>query len=278
MRQNYCNNKQIKYKFFTIKFEPAFVFTIFYDIIIWCEGGFALYLTGLFLVAALTMGGVLTHPSVAAPTVKRLDGATNNNVTLTKSSSASKRAPSLRISGSVSEPASKTTTSTKTANTTPKNPSSGESVRLPGLHGNLVKGIGSKLSSNYSQQSGGAVTSDLMQRVINLEEEVATKQKTLESGNGIDIDSNTISLSEEILVLPEKLEEINQELDNLNEKISTTNLSENYYTIDQTQDYVQQIVNNAPNSEMVYDSGTKEYKSVTIINDFDEVDFMNKVN
>lgn len=238
-----------------------------------------MYLTGVFLVFILATGGVLIRPSGAAPSVKKLDGATNDNtnVALTKSSTASKRAPSLRISGSAIGSSSNTTNVIKTAEMASKSPSSGDSVRLPGLHGNLVKGIGSKLSSNYSKQSGGTNTSDLMQRVSDLEEKIVTKQEILESGNGIDIDGNTINLSEEILVLPEKFEVINQELDDLNEKISTTNLSENYYTIDQTQDYVQKMLKNNDNSEMIYDSVAKEYKSVTIINDFDEIDFMTKV-
>lgn len=235
-----------------------------------------MYLTGLFLVVILATGGGFIHPSVAAPTVKKIDvvSSTNSNLTPTKSSTTSNRAPSLRISGSVGESTSKTANSTKTTTTK----TSDDSVRLPGLHGNLVKGIGSKLSSNYSQQPGGVITSDLMQRVINLEEDVATKQEYLESGDGIDIDGNTISLSEEILGLPEKLQEINQELDDLNGKIGTTSLSENYYTIDQTQDYVQKIIKANGNNEMLYDSVTKEYKNVTIINHFDEVDFMKKAN
>ena len=194
-----------------------------------------MYLTRLFLAVVLMMFFSAPYPSTAAPTVKQLGGTTINNAlsktnqeSVTKSATASM--PSVRALGLSTKPATNATNATATKTT-----GTSDSVRLSGLHGNLVKGIGSKLSSNLSSQpgGGGAVTSDLTQRVINLETEMANKQGILEPGEGIYIDGNTISLSDEILALSEQMEEIAQELDDLNDQFGT----DNYYTIGETEEY-----------------------------------------
>lgn len=157
---------------------------------------------------------------------------------------------------------------------------SGDATRFPGLGGSFTKIVSPKISQKYTTPAGNTNNDayEVAQRVINLEEKMLTKQEILEPGNGIDINGKTINLSEEISTLPERLDKINQEIDDLSEKIGTPDLSEKYYTIDQTQEYVQQAVSNIsiPNTETIYDSGSKEYKHVTIINDFDEEDFMDK--
>ncbi len=215
-----------------------------------------LYKNWLFLAAGFISVCIFAHPSVAVPTVRKLGTSASNNVhsdiqnrstTPVKTSTAMKRAPSVRILG----PSAKTTTkavgnvkSVKTASTTAE---STDSSRLFGLHGNLIKGIGSKLSQNYTPQTSGISTSDLEQRVNALEEEMITKQEVLQPGGGLVIDGKTIGLSEEIATLPEQIEEINQKIADLNTEVST----DNYYTISETQTYVQQIVSQLANANVV---------------------------
>lgn len=226
--------------------------------------------------------GILTYPAVSAPMVKTLGGnmntgIQNSRVTPAKLSTPSQRASSVRALDSVSKPATKTTGGTTVTSGTPRTSAYVGSVRTPGLHGNLMKGISSKLSAAQSSQQGGT-TSDLAQRVTSLEQEMLTKQDILESGDGINIDGTVISLSDDMMTMTERLEELNQEIGDLNEQVGNINLTENYYTIEETQDYVQQIVDEIQNNEMIYDSVAKEFKRVTIIDDFDEEDFIKKVN
>lgn len=239
----------------------------------------------MFLTVALLAGVVLTCPGVAAPTVKKIGLTLNSNNDIPSSTTNTKASPiklsntgtvSLSVPGSGAKLDSTINNDTTIVGATQKTTDYVDSARLPGLHGNFIKGISTKLSSNYASPANNTGSSDLTQRVHYLEEELATKQGMLESGNGISIDGKTISLSAEMVALPERLEEINQEIGNLNEKIGTPGVSENYYTIDQTQEYVQQAVNDATKNETVYDSVTKEHKYITIVDDFDAEDFIDK--
>ena len=198
-----------------------------------------MYQKRLFFTVVLLAAGVLTRPTVAAPSVKKL-GTTNNTVgtiqnnrmALTKLSTTNNRAPSVRALGATTKSTTKATTNTT---------NTGDSARLPGLHGNLLKGLSSKLSSNYTAPASETDTSDLMQRVTDLEAEMATKQGILESGDGIIIDGTTISLSNEITNLPEKLEDIEKDIDDLNEKIEAAGLSDEYYTKEQVDSIISQL-------------------------------------
>lgn len=166
-------------------------------------------------------------PVIAAPTIKKFGINTTNNTqdninktSLTKLP-ASPRASSVRAFG-LSDSQANTNNSINIAAkpVTPNN-----SMRLSALHNSVIKGLSSKLSTSSAQQQqqpvvDNPITSDLEQRVMNLETEVSTKQETLESGDGIIFDGKTISLNNEIMTLPDEIDEINQELDNLNEKIN----------------------------------------------------------
>ena len=235
-----------------------------------------LYRNMLFLAVGFVSTGILMCPLMAAPTVKKLGVSTPSNiqnakVTQQKTSTSGQRAPSVRLLGTSAKPVTKPVSTTNIANVAPSTTGATDSARLSGLHGSLVKGISSKISPNYSPQPN-INTSDLTKRVIALEEQMGTKQVVLEPGDGITIDGKTISLSEEIIALPEKMAEIDQEITTLNEKTGTPNLSSDYYTIDQTQEYLQQnyytktyvdqIISQLSNSKVVshFDPGflTKE--------------------
>ena len=222
-----------------------------------------LYRNVLFLAFSLVSTGVLMYPVLGAPTVKRL-GATNtggtqvNNVVPPKTTTP--RASSIRTSGSYLSSKNVATGGTNVSGTTASTTSgSANSMRLSGLHGNIVKSISSKIPSNNTTPSGGADTdvSDLTNRVVALEDQMATKQETLEPGDGIDITGNTIGVTEEIALLPDKVAEMEQQVGDLTDFVDVTK----YYTIDQTKTYLQsnyytkqyvdQIVGDLANAKVV---------------------------
>ena len=181
----------------------------------------------VFLIFASVILGISASPVIAAPTIKKFDINTTNNTqdninktSLTKLP-ASPRASSVRAFGLSNSQAN----TNNSINIAAKPVTPNNSMRLSALHNSVIKGLSSKLSTSSAQQQqqqpvvDNPITSDLEQRVMNLETEVSTKQETLESGDGIIFDGKTISLTNEIMTLPDEIDEINQELDNLNEKI-----------------------------------------------------------
>lgn len=207
-----------------------------------------MYQRGLFLLVILATGGCLTHLGVAAPVVKKLGDPTNNNyysnfqeikTPQVQTSTITNRAPAIRVSGAATKSVSKTVGGTQTVSTTPKSGTYIDATRKSGLHNNLIKGVGSKLSSS-SPSGGGGATSDLIQRITNLEQEMATKQEILDAGDGIDITGNTIGLMPDISDLPTRIDEMAQEIDDLNEKVDGAGLSNDYWTAEETQDYLEQ--------------------------------------
>lgn len=212
-----------------------------------------LYKNWLFLAAGFVSVCIFAHPSVAVPTVRKLGVSANNNVqsniqngriSQTKSSTAGNRAPSVRLLGSSAKTTSKAINNAKSIKATSTTTNSTDSSRLSGLHGNLVKGIGTKIAQGYTPSTSGIGTSELEQRVNALEEEMIIK-----SGDGLIIDGNKIILSEEIKDLPEQVAEINQKVEELNEKFDSANYA--------TESYVQEIVSQLTNAKIVnhFDSG-----------------------
>lgn len=193
-----------------------------------------MYQKRLFFAVALITAGVLARPLMAAPTVKKLGGVASSTFldkdTQIRTPILSQRAPSLRLSGATGKSTTKTNNNIKT---TSKTTNAADSARLPGLHGNLMKGISSKLVANKDAQPSGDKTSGLTQRIIDLEADMATKQETLEPGDGIDINGATIRLTEDITNLPDRIDTISQDIDDLNEKIEAAGLYGEYYTKEQ---------------------------------------------
>lgn len=193
-----------------------------------------MYQKRLFFAVALITAGVLAHPLMAAPTVKKLGGVDSSTFldkdTQVRTPILNQRAPSLRLSGPTGKSTTKTNNNIKT---TSKTTNTADSARLPGLHGNLMKGISSKLVANKDAQPSDDKTSGLTQRIIDLEADMATKQETLEPGDGIDINGATIRLTEDITNLPDRIDTISQDIDDLNEKIEAAGLYGEYYTKEQ---------------------------------------------
>lgn len=182
----------------------------------------------MFLMFVSVILGLSASQVFAAPTIKKFGINTTNNTqdninktSLTKLP-ASPRASSVRAFGLSNSQAN----TNNSINIAAKPVTPNNSMRLSALHNSVIKGLSSKLSTSSAQQQqqqpvvDNPITSDLEQRVMNLETEVSTKQETLESGDGIIFDGKTISLTNEIMTLPDEIDEINQEIDNLNQKIS----------------------------------------------------------
>lgn len=222
-----------------------------------------MYQKRLFLAVILMAGGVVAHPSGAAPAVKNFSGATSsstysnfNRGTPAKLSATTKGASSARALSLTTKPTAKASTAGNTSGTsvsTPKTTGYATSARLPGAHGNLFKGISSKLSTNYaSQPGGGSNTSDLEQRIAALESEMNTKQDILESGDGIAISGNTISLDADLGALPERVDELSQAIDNLGEQTQEY-METTYYTKEEIDNVVGQLT--PPNVVSEFDPG-----------------------
>ncbi len=198
-----------------------------------------LYRNMLFLALGLVSTGILTCPSMAAPTVKRL-GATNTgniqNSNMTASSKAPstvQRASSLRTSGSYIKPRIDATGDTVVSSTNTSAIGKATSARLSGFHGNIVKSIGSKISQNQLGSPSGSNTapSDLTDRVVALEEQMAT--------------------------LPDKVADLEQRIGDLNVT--------NYYTITQTEEYLGQNYY----TKQYVDQIISQLPSAKIANNFD---------
>ena len=218
-----------------------------------------LYRNVFFLAFSLVSTGVLMYPAMGAPTVKRL-GATNtggtqvNNVVPPKTTP---RASSIRTSGSYIKPKTSTNDGTTSPSIPTSTVASTGSNRL--AHVRFLNGIEKKLVPGNTQQPTGSNTdvSDLTNRVVALEEQMATKQETLEPGDRIDITGNTIGVTEEIALLPAKVAEMEQQISGLTDFVDATK----YYTIDQTKTYLQnnyytkqyvdQIVGDLANAKVV---------------------------
>ncbi len=210
-----------------------------------------LYHNRLFLAVGLVLVGVLSYPSVAAPTVKRLGVSNNNNIqsnikniktAAAKPSAASKisttnvqRAPSVRVLGtSATKPTVKTISATKSTNTKAA-ANAANTERLSVIRNHLIKG-GTGTTSNLAPQPQSVETDNMLKRIVALEEQMAN--------------------------LPEKVEEINQKID---EKADVANLSANYYTIGDTQDYLQQNYY----TKQYVDQIVSQLSGANIVNTFD---------
>lgn len=214
------------------------------------------------LVGMLSVGGFM-RPADAVPTVKKLGMPGNyvQNTGATLSKTATKAAPvsaqrpaSVRLGvGSI-----KPVTVNKATNTV-KNDTSTDAQRLSvgkyihasGVDSGHIKPIGS--SSSTVVESSDFI--DLSDRVVELEKQMKEKQDTLSAGTGIEIEDNEIGLSDELL----------QQLD---EKVDVANLSSSYYNIQQTERYVQQIVNKLTDNNTVYNAETGERTYVSFVDKF----------
>lgn len=208
-----------------------------------------MYQKGLFLTVVLFAGGIVAAPVVAAPAVKTFGNAISsstynnfNRSTPAKLSATTKGASSARTLSLTTKPTAKASSDTHgTSVSTSKSTGYTTAARLPGAHGNLFKGISSKLSANYASQSGGGgAISDLEQRISVLESEITTKQDILTPGDGIDISGGTISLTENVVTLSDKVDEMSQAIDDLGTQTQKY-IQETYYTKEEIDNVVEQL-------------------------------------
>ena len=83
----------------------------------------------------------------------------------------------------------------------------------------------------------------------------------MQSGDGIEIDGNTISLNGDAASLPERMEEIAKEIDDLVAQFNT----DDYYTIGETQEYLEE--NYYTKDEV--DKVVSQLSNPNVVNEFD---------
>ena len=215
--------------------------------------------------------------SYAAPAVKRL-GVSNsgniqkNTVTPTKAlvtplknsaTNSTPRTPSVRLVGSSATPVNKVGGGTTSLNSKVKTAGTTEAERLAAIGKNLIKT--KVVSSGTSVQPQGVDNSALIKRITDLENQIDAKQENLEAGDGIVIDGNIISVSKEISALPETVAEMQQDISDLSDKIIAPGSSESYYTIGQTQAYLQEHYY----SKQYVDQIVSQLSGANVVNQFD---------
>ncbi len=236
-------------------------------------------------VLVLCLFGVVD--AYAAPTVKKLGantariGANTTVVNAPYTSSSAQRLGTIRKIQSTSAAPVTVNNSTTTQNLSAAGDTSrlgmGKYISVPGVATAPV------IAKIPAAQQKPAVSSDdfinLSDRVSDLETDIDFKQDALSVGNGLILEDNLLELDDEITQMPEMLDEMSGQLDELADnldglsaqvegKVSTEELNENYYTINQ----VNQIVNGITVEPLntIYDSATQTRKYVSIIDTFDE--------
>ena len=208
----------------------------------------------LFFWGGVITGCALVCPVMAAPSVKNFGNAVsssayNGKKAYAQSPDITKRAGSVRLSGLTSKPTTMVASAPKSVSVAPQQVNYTNSARSSGVRGNVMKGVSSKLSSNYASQQAssgagssgtgnGGNTSGLEQRITNLETRIQAKQDVLHPGQGVDIENNTIGLSQEMTGLPGIVDEMGQRIDDLSRQINEATLPANYYTADETRTYL----------------------------------------
>ena len=205
----------------------------------------------VILLVGLVFVGVLVRPSCAAPAVKRLgmsntgSNVQSNTVATPKAAtkattSNTQRAPSVRLVGSSAKVAPKTVGGTTSLNAKTKTTGSVDTERLAAIGKNLIKT--KPIVQPSTVQPSSAETSELLKRV-----------ETLEGKMG------------QISDLPEKVAEIDTQISDLNEKVDVANLSSNYYTIGQTQEYLEENYY----TKAYVDQIVSQLSGANVVNQFD---------
>ena len=244
-------------------------------------------------------------PAVAAPTVKKLGVSSNNNyiqsgartVSKTSSSStssgtssilrpsASSRGASVRSGVSSVKPVtvSKTTANTataasKTTGTTGMDEANarlsvGKYIHNSGVNSGYIKPVST--TNEVEAQSRDIL--NLFDRVRDLESELDKKQNVLSAGDGIDINDDTVAVSDVVSALPERIDVLEQNLDTkIDAETLNSTLNEKYYNKTEVQknitDAVDSAVIAAQQSGNVYmtNANTNVSEKVSFVNVFDE--------
>ncbi len=167
---------------------------------------------GTVLLVAFALLGAFTHPSAALPTVKKI-GTTTTSIPTT-----------------VSTNTSGTPSATQQADDIPSNRfatiNSGimsKMIKTNSLNINNYKNNTNNISGGAPKPENNSDNADdinaLSDRISELDTNINKKQDALTPGDGIKIENNTISLSDEMAGLPEKVDDISQEMATLNDRV-----------------------------------------------------------
>ena len=171
---------------------------------------------GTVLLVACVLLGVFTCHAGAMPTIKKMNAntgvtpavATNTSGTLSATQNTVPVQPSRFVTmntGIISKMVKSNGLNIGNINTTTNN------------NTNNMGGSGTKPQDASSESSKDIAT--LSDRISELDATLDAKQDTLTPGDGIKIENNTISLSDEMADLPDKFDEMSQEMATLNDRV-----------------------------------------------------------
>ena len=223
----------------------------------------------LFVVAVLS---ALVCSANAAPSVKMLgtkkSGSGEANSTLKLSSQTSKKTVPVSRLGSVKVTNlqnSKTVNKVATVKTGGGNDANnrlsvGKYIHTGGIQSNLIK---------PATQTVPVVSSDdflnLQDRVQRVETELSMKQNALQAGDGVIIEDNVLSLSQDVNGLVADVNSLKTQMDG---KADLLNVTNNYYTKSEVTDLLN--AHGLGDNNTVYDAGHGVRNYVTFVDVFDE--------
>ena len=224
--------------------------------------------SGLFVVAILS---VWVFGANAAPSVKVLGakktGDTNSALTL-NSQTAKKNVPVARI-GSVKASNLQTAKSVKKTGTGQVGGTTGAATNRLSVGKYIHSGGVQSGSIKTTVPSVAMPSSDdflsLKDKVQQLEAEVALKQNALQAGDGVVIEDNVLSLSQDVDGLVDNVADLQQQMAG---KADLLNVTNNYYTKAEIADILDAY--DVQNTKTVWNAEKNRYEYVTFVNEFDD--------
>jgi len=223
-----------------------------------------------FLLVALVLSIGIAPDLLAVPSVKVLGQKSANvgaakTVDTTATATPKRSASANQLPRLTSVPVNKVTTKpvsvTKTSD--PSRLSVGKYIHTTGVTSGVIKPIGGS--------SAGASSSDLVvitDRVNELELDLDGKQDKLTAGDGIKIDKDVISVSDDLTGLPTTVNNLSNQIST---KVDVANLAESYYNKGETNQAIQDAISELTlnGTDTIYDYATQKRKYVSIVNVFD---------
>ena len=219
----------------------------------------------LFVVAFLS---AIVCSANAAPSVKVLgtkkSGGNGANTTLNlNSQSAKKSVPVSRLGSVKSSNLSNLKPVNKVATTSVGSGGSATNRLSIGKYIHAGNGVVKTNVPNVATSSDDFLS--LKDKVQQLEAEVALKQNTLQAGDGVVIEDNVLSLSQDVNGLVADVNSLKTQMDG---KADLLNVTNNYYTKSEVTDLLS--AHGLGDNNTVYDAGHGVRNYVTFVDVFDE--------
>lgn len=223
------------------------------------EGMYRYSLFSFIAFVAIFAVGAHAAPSVRMLGTNAATGNTNyipaktaSTTTLKTTPASNLRPSSLRGVGTVRQ---LTGTTTKATATPVNRLSVGKYLHDAGTATGVIKPINSVETAQYSNR-----VSELVDKINALELDLSKKQDSLEIGDGLYVENNTLNVTPEISDLIDKI-------DALQITLAAKADADNYYTKEETAQLLQQQI--TEESDTIYDASAGERKYVGIVDTFD---------